>query len=170
MLRGDLARRLDTELAHASLDALDETTTGADRRAMLDGAKERGERLIASLYAPHAVETATRLARFDEAQVGGLTLIEAEDIVAICCHLESSAETATAAQRYLGDCCVDLEAQRFAAWSRNDLPGAGDIQRALEVAEALTDGVRGAATRFALPVGRTGTVRAWISDRPDLYR
>lgn len=168
MRPGDLARLLDATLAHASLAALDGTIGGGDRRAVLASIAERGEFLVTGFYAPHTMESATLLARLTEERLAQIDLAEADDVVASCCFLEEAAATAALAGRYLGDACLDLEAQRFLAWSKQDHRAAEEAQRAGEVAEALAAGVRAAATRFALPVGRTGTIRSLIADRPDL--
>jgi hypothetical protein len=169
MTPGSLARSLDLALANASLATLDGMIGGGDRRAVLAATTEQGEALVASLYAPHTLETTVMLARLSEEQLARIDAAEADDLVAICCSLETTAALVAEASRYLADACLDLEAQRFLAWSKQDHRTAEEATRAGEVAEALTAGVRLAATRFALPVGRAGTVRTLIAARPDLY-
>lgn len=157
----------DVALGRAARDLVD-GISHARRTELLDEIRGQGTELVATLFAPHSIADLTLIARQNEESLIRLSVEHAGEIVGSCCFIESACDATVALGRYLRDATIDLEAQRLVARTRGNAALAANIDREVEAAEALTEGVLRAASAYTLPGSRAAGVRGLILSRPDL--
>jgi hypothetical protein len=168
MLRGDLARIADHALATAAIAYEQVAAAPLQKPRILAAIRANGVAVVETLYAPHTIEAVSVIARFDEERIIRLGREDAHDLVGVCCYLQAACDDALAIGEHLRVARTDLDAERFAAWTRGDHVRAQQATRAGEAVDELLTGVLKAGTAFAFPAARAALVRSWIAARADL--
>lgn len=161
------AAMADIALGKAARDLID-GISHARRSELFDEIRGQGSELVAALFAPHSIADLTLIARQNDESLAKVAPTTAAELVGACCYIESCCDAAISLGRYLREATIDLEASRLVARTRGNAALAANINREVEAAEALTEGVLRATAAYTLPGSRAALVRTLLISRPDL--